>query len=96
MKYCIYEGFKCNIATYDDEEGVFKWKNIKIDTPPLLSDDDYNHAKEQEYGISRKLMPKKIMFSKIDLMMDKSNKSMPIYQAKTPFISAMDGFVHTD
>lgn len=93
IKYCIYDGFKCNIATYDTAESTFKWKNIPIATPPLLTDSDYNHSKEQEYGISRKLMPKKIMFSRITLKPDKSNKQIPMYIAETPFISAIDGFI---
>ena len=72
------------------------FNGIPIETPPILSDDDYNHAKEQEYGISRKMMPKKIMFSKLNLSPDRASKDTPMYKATTPFISAIDGFINMD
>jgi hypothetical protein len=96
MKYCIYDGFKCNVATYDDVAGSYMWKNIPITTPMILSDSDYNHSKEQEYGITRTMLPKKIMFSKLIIKADKSNKTVPMYRAETPFISAIDGFIVAD
>jgi hypothetical protein len=62
----------------------------------ILSDSDYNHSKEQEYGITRTMLPKKIMFSKLIIKADKSNKTVPMYRAETPFISAIDGFIVAD
>lgn len=96
MKYCIYDGFRLNIATYDEQKSQYQYRNIPIETPPLLSDSDYNHAKQQEYGIGRKLMPKKIMFSRLSIKIDNSNKKVPIYKVTTPFISAIDGFINGD
>jgi len=96
IKYCIYDGFRGNIATYDEADACYKYRNIPIATPPLLSESEYNYAKEQEYGLSRKMLPKKIMFSKILILQDKTNKELPIYKATTSFISAIDGFINSD
>jgi len=96
VKYCIYDGFRLNTAIYDEDSHQYKYKNIPIETPPLLSNSEYNHAKEQRYGITRAMVPKKIMFSRLNIALDRTNKKIPIYKIKTPFISAVDGFINVD
>jgi hypothetical protein len=96
MKYCIYDGFRLNMAVYDENILQYKYRTTPIETPPLLSDNTYNHANEQRYGITRTMLPKKILFSKLNIASDKSNKKVAMYKIKTSFISSMDGFINED
>jgi hypothetical protein len=87
IKRCIYEGYRYNIALYDEEQRGYVMCNshIKINT----SDEVTRGVKKDELFIR----PRIIAVSDIKL---KENMSNDGYEFKATGISVLDGFVNID
>jgi len=93
IKYCIYDGFKMNIATYDENINKYIYRGLEIETPELFAENEITFAEKNKYGISRKTKPKKIMFSNLDVEYNKKNNK---YTIKCERVSSIDGFINID
>src|SRR5690606_6424222 len=67
IKYCIYEGFKLNIAWFDNE--IMKYKlqhgNLEILIPPIFNNDEIKESNDKKYGITWKSVPNLIMYDRL-------------------------------
>jgi len=93
IKYCIYEGFRNNIAIYNKETYKYEITAGSIKIPSMFSDKELTRAKNEKYGIDYKTLPKYILY---DRLMLKYNTSSKMYDIKAERISSLDGFVNID
>ena len=78
IKYCIYEGYKCNMALLNPKTDKYfiKYGNLEINTPDLM--------------LNKKIKSNYILYDKLSF---KLNKKTEIYEIKTGRICSLDGYV---
>jgi HrpA-like RNA helicase len=89
FKYCVYEGFKCNLLTFDNG----KYRTLaghEISVKHLLKDAPREHE-SRRVGISEK--PKYIVY--VELNADRVQNDN-YYEAVATSYSVMDGYVNID
>jgi hypothetical protein len=94
IKYCIYEGFKLQIAWLDEKNMKYKIQHggLQINVPTMFDNNDLT-SEEKEF-INWKTLPKAIMYDKLDInpTPDKNN----IYKVKFNYIEMCDGWINID
>lgn len=94
LKYCIYEGYRTNLAILDETKNTYvTLQNLPIKTPTIFTQDEIKKAEAKKYGITLKTKPKYILYDSISL---KSDFKTNIYKASARRISTLDGFVKID
>lgn len=94
IKYCIYEGYRLNLATYDSAANLYRTQNgLEIISPALFAKNEVNAANEKKYGIALSARPKYILYDKLEF---KYNRATSLYSIVTNRVSIMDGYVKMD
>lgn len=94
IKYCIYEGFRLSILTWQPDANVYLSPlGIKVEIPSLFSDSEKNRKKYEQFGLSVAVRPRAIMCSGLAL---KFNEKARNYKVKAGKISACDGYITPD
>lgn len=97
LKYCIYEGYRLNIATLNDLGDYVTTTGIIIDTPKILRDDELLREKQKRCGItghiSESPKPKYIIYDSLKFKLDKKTQ---LFKVKANRISVLDGYVKND
>ena len=91
IKYCIFEGFKLNLAKFNPTTSRYEINAGSIKTPKLFNEKEL--AVYKEYGIESKHVPKYILYDELNI---KYNRKTKIYDLKADRISSLDGFVNID
>lgn len=67
IRYCIYEGFKLQNATYDDESVKYICNQTKIPVmlPEFFNAAEIKESNEKKYGISWKTVPTSALYDKL-------------------------------
>src|SRR3972149_3962346 len=91
IKYCIFEGFKLNLAKFNPTTSRYEINAGSIKTPKLFNEKELSVYKE--YGIESKHVPKYILYDELNI---KYNRKTKIYDLKADRISSLDGFVNID
>lgn len=96
IKYCIYEGFKLNIATYDENVSKYRLQHGKlmVNIPAIFDVLELDDAKKNNMNITFKTCPKMILYDKIELSPNPSPDN--VYKLKFNYIEACDGFINPD
>ena len=96
LKYCIYEGFKLNIATYDENNSKYRLQHGKlmVNIPAIFDVLELDDAEKNNMNITIKTCPKMILYDKIELSPNPNNDN--IYKLKFNYIEACDGFINPD
>lgn len=90
LKYCIYEGFRLNVLTYDIKSNKYvSYRGLSIEVPDMLK--ETQDTKGDRYKYSEK--PIKIITNKFSLRYDKKKN---IYIPIADLCSVLDGYVHSD
>lgn len=89
LKHCIYDGFRENLAIYDETHGIYRIKGAIVQQPDLIPPEDIKRA-VREGLIDAAMRPKRILYSGLASSFDK--KSL-LYTVALTQISVMDGFV---
>jgi len=92
LKYCIYDGFKLNIAFNDG--GVYRTQNgIELLKPKLFVEDEIAMTERAAFGFIMNTPPAAFIYKELSL---KYNHKTSIYEIKANQISVLDGFVNWD
>jgi HrpA-like RNA helicase len=92
IKYCIYEGFRCNILTKLGDE-YFTANGLKVTTPKLFRSDEEQLANASEYGFIIGVKPTHLVYKELAL---KYNHKTNMYDVVVENMSCLDGFVAPD
>lgn len=95
-KYCIYEGFKLQLAWFDSDDMKYKTQhgNLAVQIPPMFNNDELKESNDKKYGISWKSVPKLIMYDKIDINPNPNKNN--VYSTRFNFVEMCDGWIHVD
>lgn len=94
LKYCIYEGYRCNMAIYDITKNKYHTiQDIPLKTPEIFEQNELKIAEQKKYDITEFTKPKYILYDSIVM---KLNPKTQLYVAKAQRVSMMDGFVKID
>jgi HrpA-like RNA helicase len=92
IKYCIYDGFRMNMATWRDTHYEIIG-GASITTPKLFRADEELLAKQASFEFVTKLRPRNVLYNSLEL---KLNKKTSMYSVVVDRISVLDGFVNID
>jgi len=95
LKYCIYEGYRCNLIRRIDDSSssthnYFTNERLAVRVPPLVDKmvlEESNEKEYEKYNIGR---PEFILYKSLDLKHDKKNN---LYFARVDTISVCDGYI---
>lgn len=88
IKHCIYDGWRCNLLTFDDKIGKYRsGMGTIVGVPKFLQ------AKYKNVEMRGKLKPGYIIAQDIGV---KYNRELDIYDAVPGLVSVQDGFVAPD
>lgn len=93
LKYCIYDGYRNNLAIWDNSKSSYIYRGVEVNTPPRFSPTEANIADQKKYGDDILKPAKYIIHSGCAW---KFNKNTGMYSLECKTISVMDGFVSID
>ena len=92
MKYCIADGYKNNLAVFDETVGGYvTQQGLRLKTPAIFSQDEIKLAEVKKYGIESTVKPKYILYDKITLKMDRKTQ---LYNASIGRAASLDGYIN--
>ena len=72
IKYCIFEGFKLNLAKFNPTTSRYEINAGSIKTPKLFNEKELSVYKE--YGIESKHVPKYILYDELNIKYNRKTK----------------------
>lgn len=90
IKYCIYDGFRLNLAYLDGTKYKSRQGNLEISLWGIFSDEERAELTNKGVKVNR-LLPKVIMYDDVKFSLD---KGIPTLIPKR--VSSVDGWIHTD
>lgn len=92
LKYCIYDGYKLNMATWSESHNSYVTRQgLKLKTPALLSTTEQSIAEAKSHGVELGVKPRYILYDTIAL---KSDRKTQLFVAHVTRISVLDSYVH--
>lgn len=92
IKHCIYDGFRCNLITYNGSE-YRTVNNLKVNTPSLFKSNEKNSKEASRYQYAIETLPTTMVYYKLDLQLSKKNN---LFEVKAAAVSALDGYIPID
>ena len=92
IKYCIYDGYRCNLLTRVGEEYVTA-AGLRVNPPKLFRENEAALAEKAQRGYVMAVRPTRMVYRELSL---KFNHKTGIYDTIAEQISTCDGFVNID
>jgi HrpA-like RNA helicase len=87
IKYCIYDGYRCNMLIHDGSGYVSMYGNVNVLEPGIIRD--------KTLGAPFKALPKVLLYRSLGVKLNRKDP-LKTYNIVPDKVSSMSGFVHTD
>jgi HrpA-like RNA helicase len=93
IKYCIYDGFRCNMIVRSADSKYRTLNGLEIMAPKLFRDDEAARAATDGFEPAVTAAPTYVLYKELSI---KANRKSPAYDVIANTICVLDGFVSPD